>query len=391
MDMMIKEGGGTASEWVSLVRSFSLVVAVGILFPFYAVGAEPDVLISTGGEKLVGQLESATATTVTFSSQIAGEVTVAWTKVKELHSTRRFAVIPKNVIISNARQAKGIPVGTISVADKRIQITPSSKAAPRTASIADSGHVVDQEDFRRTFESPGLFGDWGGSISAGTSLFLATQRNATFDGEVTLERAVPGVDWRTPSSLTTLDFSTSYSWSRSTLPAISSKVKTFIYQADAERDQYLAGWLFGFGQMIYNHNVSQNLSLGQTYFGGLGVTAWRTPTQDLDFKASLGYVQRLYYQSAFNRSLLASSFGERYRNKRMSGVEFHQEASFIPAWNNSEAYAAVGTAGLAIPLFGDFSLGFDSLDYFLNGVPAGYKKNSFQLSVDLTYTLSSSH
>lgn len=52
--------------------------------------------------------------------------------------------------------------------------------------------------------------------------------------------------------------------------------------------------MFGFGQMIYDHNYSQNLNLAQTDLGGLGWAIWKTPTQDLDLKGSLGYIQRLY-------------------------------------------------------------------------------------------------
>jgi hypothetical protein len=359
----------------------------GMLLPLLAAGAEPDVLISTSGEKLIGELKSATAATVTFNSEVAGEITVAWSKVKELHSTRRFAVIPKNVKISHAAEAKTIPEGTVSVADKKIEITPRPGAAARTVSVTDSGHVVDEKSFQRAFESPGFFGGWGGSISAGTSLLVATQNNTSVDGEVTLERVVPGLDWRNPANRTTIDLSTSYSRSYSTLPTNPSKVKTYVYQATAERDQYLAPRLFGFGQMIYTHNYSQNLSLAQNYLGGLGLTIWKTPTQELDLKGSLGYIQRLYYMSAFNKKLFASTFGESYRNKRRHGVEFHEELSYIPAWNNSQAYAAAGNAGLTVPISGSFSLDFDAMDSYLHGVPIAYKKNSFQFTVDLSYTL----
>jgi hypothetical protein len=132
---------------------------------------------------------------------------------------------------------------------------------------------------------------------------------------------------------------------------------------------------------------SQNLNLAQTYLGGLGWTAWKTPTQELDLKGSFGYIQRLYFISSFNRNLMASTFSESYRNKRRHGVEFREELSFSPAWNNSQAYAAAGKAGLTIPISESFSLDLDSRDSFLNGVPLACRKNSFQFTVDLTYTL----
>jgi len=54
---------------------------------------------------------------------------------------------------------------------------------------------------------------------------------------------------------------------------------------------------------------------------------WKKSSQELDLKGTLGYVQGLYYMSAFNKSLFASTFGESYRNKRRHGVEFMRNST----------------------------------------------------------------
>jgi Protein of unknown function, DUF481 len=385
-DIKINETRCKTPELVSLVRSVGVFIAVTVLLPLLAVAAEPDVLISTSGEKFVGELESATAAEVTFKSQAAGEITVSWSKVKELHSTRRFVVIPKNVKISGGEDVKRIPEGAISADNKRIEIKPAPQAAARTVSIADSGHVVDEKSFQRSFKSPGFFGGWSPSISAGTSMVFATQHDRTVDSEVTLTRVVPDVDWRNTSDRTTIDLSASYSKTHSTLATNPATVKAYIYQADLEREQYLVPRLFGYGEMTYDHNYSQNLSMAQTYVGGLGLAIWKRAGQELDLKGSLGYIQRRYYMRGFDKNLFASTFGESYRNKRKHGIEFHEELFFIPAWNDSPAYAAAGKAGLSIPISQSFSLDFNAKDSFLHGVPAAYKKNSVEFSVDLSYS-----
>jgi len=58
---------------------------------------EPDVLVFTDGERLVGHFEQSNGKSVKFKSDAVGEVTVDWSKVKELHTSQKFAVIPKNV------------------------------------------------------------------------------------------------------------------------------------------------------------------------------------------------------------------------------------------------------------------------------------------------------
>jgi hypothetical protein len=378
--------GGLASRLVSLVRLMGVLLAASVVAPLLAGATEPDILISTTGEKFIGQLKSATAAEVTFQSQAAGAITVPWGKVKELHSALSYAVIPKNAKFSSAEEAKSIPTGAVSVSGTQIEIKPTPKAAPRAASVSDTGHIVEEKSFRHSFESPGFFGGWSPSVSVGTSLVLATQNEKAFDADVTLERVVPGVDWRNPSNRTSIDLSASYSLSHSTLPTNPFTVKTYIYQANLDRDQYLTTRLFGFGQLTLDHNYSQNLSLAQTYNGGLGLVAWKSGGQELDLKGTLGYIQRRYYLGAFDKSLFASTFGETYRNKRKHGVELHEELSFIPAWNDSPAYAAAGKGGVSVPISESFSLDINSKDSFLHGVPAGYKKNSFELSVDLSYT-----
>src|SRR5947209_17432144 len=45
---------------------------------------EPDVLIFTDGERMIGHLERATDSSVVFKSDMVGEVTVDWSKIQEL-------------------------------------------------------------------------------------------------------------------------------------------------------------------------------------------------------------------------------------------------------------------------------------------------------------------
>jgi len=50
----------------------------------------PDVLIFTNGDQLTGKLVHSTGDTVTFHSDMAGDLNVSWSKVKELRSQRQF-------------------------------------------------------------------------------------------------------------------------------------------------------------------------------------------------------------------------------------------------------------------------------------------------------------
>src|SRR5580704_16705675 len=86
--------------------------------------SEPDVLLFTDGEKLIGHLVSSNGASVTFKSDMAGEITVDWSKVKELHSSQQFAVIGKNVELKRHPDGSKIPQGTLTMTEQKIEVRP---------------------------------------------------------------------------------------------------------------------------------------------------------------------------------------------------------------------------------------------------------------------------
>jgi hypothetical protein len=59
----------------------------------------------------------------------------------------------------------------------------------------------------------------------------------------------------------------------------------------------------------------------------------------------------------------------------------------MPAWNNLNAYAASGTASLSLPVYKKFSVTVGTVDTYLNNPPSGFRKNSFQFTSGITYTM----
>ena len=69
------------------------------------------------------------------------------------------------------------------------------------------------------------------------------------------------------------------------------------------------------------------------------------------------------------------------------GLVFNEGATITPAFNQTNAWSAVGTAGLVFPVYKQFSFSVGTLDDFLNDPAVGSKKNSFQFTAGVTYTL----
>jgi hypothetical protein len=346
--------------------------------------AEPDVLIFTDGEKLIGHLVRSTGDKVTFKSDMAGEITVEWKNIQELRSAQKYAVIQKGVPLRKNEAEAKVPRGAIAVAEQKIEIRPGGERPPQTVPVGDAAYIVDEAAFEQALHRPGIFEAWTGAIVGGASLVEATQKSNTFTAGVALVRAVPAENWLDPRNRTIVDFSVSYG--KLTQPNTPT-VKTSIYHADAERDQYFSGRFYGFGQLAYDHNFSQGLDLQQAYGGGVGWTVIKSAHQTLDVKASVNYIRQQFETAANNQNLVGSTFAEGYQRTMPHGILFTEQLSATPAWNNTRAYTASGGAGLTMPMFKRLSLSLSALDMFLNDPPPGFKKNSFQFTTGVSYTL----
>ncbi len=74
-----------------------------------------DTITFSDGEHLRGKLVSILAGTVTFHSEVLGNVTVPLIKVKALNTTHPFAMVEKDQRVTKASALAKIPVGSISL------------------------------------------------------------------------------------------------------------------------------------------------------------------------------------------------------------------------------------------------------------------------------------
>jgi hypothetical protein len=345
---------------------------------------EPDVLIFTNGDKLTGHLVRSAGDKVTFNSEMAGEITVEWKKIQDLHTSEKYAVIRKGVQLRKNESDEKVPRGTITLAEQTIEVHPGGDQPTQTVTVGDAAYLMHVAALEKVMHRPGIFEGWTAAIAAGASLVEATQKSNTFTGSIGLIRAVPTEDWLDPRNRTIVDFSTPYG--NVTQPNTPT-VKTSIYHADGERDEYFSRRFYGFGQLAYDHNFSQGLDLQQAYGGGVGWTAIKSENQTLDVKASMNYIKQQFTAAAQNQNLVGSIFAQGYRRTLAHGLLLSEQISVTPAWNNTKAYSASAGAGLAIPIFKRLSVALSALDMFLNDPPAGFKKNSLQLTTGVTYTL----
>ena len=345
---------------------------------------DPDTVVFPNGEKLIGHFESFAGGTAKFKSDTLGEITIDLSKVQEMRTSEPFAVIKKDVKLARGEKDGQIPQGTLIVSNKTVQVNPGNGQPAQSVAVDDLNNIIDVPSFDKAFQRPGLFQDWSGAIALGASLVEATQNSTSINTSIALVRAIPRESWLPPRNRTMLAFSDTYG--KVTQPG-TPEVKTSIYHAGAERDEYFTTRLYALGLVAFDHNFSQGLDLQQLYGGGIGWSAIHAANKTLDFKGTADYEKQGFEVSSQNQNLITSVFAELYMMKFVHGIVLNQELSVSPAWNNTRAYSGYGSIGLVFPVYKRFGFTTNAIDSFLNDPPPGFKKNSVQFNAGVAYTL----
>jgi hypothetical protein len=176
-------------------------------------------------------------------------------------------------------------------------------------------------------------------------------------------------------------------------------VKSAIYHADAERDEYFSPRVYALGQTAFDHNFSQDLDLQQIYGGGIGWTILKAPTQELDLKGTIQYEKQQFISTtsgstaSANQDLVGSTIAASYVLHTKLLI-YTQGLAFIPAFNNTSAYSANETDTVAFPAYKNLSFSLGTIDTYLNDPPLSTpptKRNSFQFTMGLTYAIKSKY
>ncbi len=372
----------------------------------------PDVLIFTNGDQLTGALVSAAGGNVVFKSDMAGQVTVGFDKIKELRSgtkAAQFALLQKGVKVTKGTPA---PEGTVSVDGGNVLVATDkpaanadSSSAPATVAAKDVDLLVPKAEFDKQVRGQEkFFSDWNGTVTGGATLARSTTSSTTLTAGIALVRATPTVAWLPPKDKTTVDVIETYgkNTSPTDIPAIpgtpNPEIVTLssIFHADAERDEYFKPKFYALADTSFDHNYAQGLSLQQVYGGGFGWTVKKDAKQELDLKMDLHYETQRYLAGQINGAvvtaqpsthLIGSTVFESYRRILPRKMIFTEVFNALPAFNDANAYSANGTIGLAIPVFKRLSASISTTDNFLNDPALGFKKNSYQFITGVTYSL----
>ena len=259
-----------------------------------------DVLVFTNGDRLTGKLVSATGGNVVFNSAMAGNLTIPFSKVKELQSGSEFVALRKG----KPGEIKPAGTGTVTFADDNLSLKQGTEPA-QTLPAKDLGYLIDVPSYAKAVDHhAGFRQGWTGSATAGLSLVRSTETSTTFTGALNFIRAIPAVPYLPDRNRTTINITESYGTSTTPIipqtnpPTPPSVVLTNIFHADSERDQYFSPRLFALGDLSFDHNFSQGLQFQQLYGLGFGWTAEQDAKQQLDLRVDVHYEKQQFLPTA---------------------------------------------------------------------------------------------
>jgi hypothetical protein len=381
-----------------------------------ATKKEPEIkeeLTLKNGDRLTGELQNSTGTEIKFKTELAGEVTVKWENVKELKSTRDFAVVPKDLL--DARDSAKVPQGAIKIAEKGIVVSPISTTKPGiSAAPPGSGAkpgvtkevaaakeiptsqiaaVVDDANYQKEINKKiGFRSGWDGHITTGTSMIFSTQNTSLYQVDTALKRSIPTVSWLDPKLRSTVDLTLSAG--KTTQPGTETTI-TNIFHVGGERDEYFSPRGYYLQVFSLDHNYAQGLVIQQKYGGGIGATLFKNKERELDITADLHYENQQFQANpsvdveALELHLIASTLTEEYTRK-WGKLQFDEKILADIAWNNASAFSASGHSSLRLPIYKRLAFSVSTIDNFLNNPQIGYKKNSFQFITGFALNLTQS-
>jgi len=382
-----------------------LVACVAALLPFSlraqdrTAAPSADVVVFNNGDQLTGKFERAVGDSILFKSDTIGEVTIPMSKVKELKSSNNFVVLRKDENVTREpKQAEAIRVENGAVT----QTPPSGNA--ETIPAKNVGYIVDGATYNKELNgNPGFFSGWDGSVTGGATVLQSTSHGQTYTAALGLFRDIPSVPYLPLRTRTTFNLLETYG--KLTQPVVpnptnlpAAEAKTSIFHTDFEHDKYLTPRFYMLGGLSYDHNFSQGLNFQQIYGVGAGYTVLKTAVQQFDVKADIHYEQQKFIQPVQpappaallpltpDQNLVGSTFGEAYRRTLPGKIQFTHSGTYIQSWNNTDAWSAIGTVGLALPVVHRFSLSLNLLDNYLNNPALGFNKNSLQFVTGVTYS-----
>jgi hypothetical protein len=385
---------------VALTTLWAVLALCGARAGAQAHKAGTDTITFINGDQLTGKLGKVVYGTVSFHSDVLGDLSIPLTKIKTMHTAEAFAAGSKEQHLTKKNVAEQLPTGKIALEGGTLKVLlPEGKV--REFPAKDIGFMLDEPAFQRELHNESdFFYGWYGTATLGATVVKATNSAQTYTGAVALVRAIPTIAGLPAGSKTILNLSGTYGLAKDPLIVSGDDVfqtpsvtKTDILHGDLEYDKFFSPMVFGLTNGSADHNFGNGLQLQQSYGAGVGWGILRTPQNDLAVRAILQYEQQQFYNGLTSglgtptENLVSASIGETWSRTFPHNVKFNEYVTLNPTFNLVRAYSGVTGASFVFPVYKNLNFSVSTTDNYLGDPPEGFLRNTFQFTSGITYTL----
>ncbi|MBV9574107.1 MAG: DUF481 domain-containing protein [Acidobacteriales bacterium] len=323
-----------------------------------------DQIVLTNGDRLSGSIVKSDDKVLILKTEFAGEVTVQWPAIQEIHSTQSLHVIEKS----------GETVaGTLTTVDETIAVTTSGKGTvnvPRSE-VTGLRNDAQEADYEKSLH-PGLLQGWVGGANVG---FALTRGNSQTKN---LSLAFTG-DRKTLHDEIALYTNSVYASNdaRGAVPGVTANAT----QGGARYSRNLTPRLFAYGSADFQTDALQSLNLRSVLGAGLGWHMINNSRTTLDLLGGLNYTRESYV--AVKRNFAGLTLGEEFTHKLASSTVLAQKLYFYPDLSQTGEYRGTFNFGTVTKL--SKWLGWQNAfgDIYVTNPPAGKKQNDILLTTGL--------
>lgn len=320
-----------------------------------------DQVVLKNGDRLSGSILKSDAKLLVIKTDFAGEVSIQWEAIEEIHSTQAMHVDAKNISAA---------VGTVNTSDGNLVVTTTANkivTIPKDA-VLD----MDQETAYELLQHPRLTQGWAGGINAGFALTAGNSETKNLALAFTADRK---------SAKDHIGLYENSVYATSNTPGGVTGTTANSIQSGIRYDRNIAARAFVFVSGDFQTDELQGLNLRSVFGGGFGFHAIKHDRTTLDLLGGLNYTRENY--TTLQRNIAAVTLGEELSRKLGATTLLTQKLYFFPDLNYAGEYRSTFALGTVTKI--SKWLGWQNAfgNIYVTNPPAGKKRNDLTLTTGL--------
>ena len=225
-----------------------------LLLGFASLAAVADQVRFKNGDQLTGEILKSDAKNLLISTKVAGQVTVSWPEIQELHSD-----LPLHIVLADGKEL----VGRMATREGSLEIFVGQSITLETSkeSVMALRNNAEQAAYEKS-QHPSLLQNWNGGVDAGFELSRGNSKTRNFRFAFAAARKVSHEEMRVyAESLYSID----------DVPGASPHVSANENRGGARLDHdFASSRFFMFANTDFMTDALQDLNLRSVVGGGIG-------------------------------------------------------------------------------------------------------------------------